>query len=630
MANPQPRSFSLTSDPLIDGMTNGYYWLLDTSKIVDYSISNGFLGEFWYAPNTVAIYMGAALNTVSVYANINFNYIGYFVNPIGAVAAGSEINLSLSQTGSFFSNNNEWAFGNFPNSSLNLSKYDGAPGDIYLNLSSPGASLPSYEPGSQGWFLLMHELMHTLGLKHPHDDGGTGRPTFTDLGISSLNVDWASVMSYSDDASWNNFSWDPATPMALDVLALQYLYGKNTSYNLSNNTYQLTEKNLYYTLWDAGGNDSLDASGGSTGWTITLPNATLTNLVDTKVGVALPTNESPSLGVTPHTLVWLMGDYENVVGSQYADLITGNFFDNLLTGGGGADTIYGEAGNDTLSGGDGNDVMYGGVGNDLFDWDSSSRAGNDTMYGGAGGDTYVLDSSNDTVIESAGEGTDLIWTNLTYSLNLLTNVENLSLFGTSNINAVGNNSNNVLTGNSGNNILTGGGGIDTFVFASTGNGIDTISDLSVGDVIQITGAGLSTSATVGNGSSLGLNQIQSSIAGNITTLYIGTNSIYGADVQISLNGKYGNDQFLAVGQNIVVGTHTNTLPTGSVTITGTATQGQTLTAANTLADIDGLGTISYQWKADGTNISGATSSTLTLGQAQVGKAISVVASIQIY
>jgi hypothetical protein len=59
----------------------------------------------------------------------------------------------------------------------------------------------------------------------------------------------------------------------------------------------------------------------------------------------------------------------------------------------------------------------------------------------------------------------------------------------------------------------------------------------------------------------------------------------------------------------------------SVTITGTATQGQILTAANTLADLDGLGTISYQWKADGTNISGATSSTLTLGQAQVGKAI---------
>ena len=70
----------------------------------------------------------------------------------------------------------------------------------------------------------------------------------------------------------------------------------------------------------------------------------------------------------------------------------------------------------------------------------------------------------------------------------------------------------------------------------------------------------------------------------------------------------------------------NDLPTGSVTISGTTTQGQVLTAANTLADIDGLGEITYQWLADGANIAGATASTLTLAQAQVGKAITVRAS----
>ena len=36
-------------------------------------------------------------------------------------------------------------------------------------------------------------------------------------------------------------------------------------------------------------------------------------------------------------------------------------------------------------------------------------------------------------------------------------------------------------------------------------------------------------------------------------------------------------------------------PTGSVTISGTARQGETLTASNTLADADGLGTITYTW-----------------------------------
>ena len=43
-------------------------------------------------------------------------------------------------------------------------------------------------------------------------------------------------------------------------------------------------------------------------------------------------------------------------------------------------------------------------------------------------------------------------------------------------------------------------------------------------------------------------------------------------------------------------------PTGSVTITGTAEVGQTLTASNNLADADGLGTITYQWYRDGVPI----------------------------
>ena len=68
----------------------------------------------------------------------------------------------------------------------------------------------------------------------------------------------------------------------------------------------------------------------------------------------------------------------------------------------------------------------------------------------------------------------------------------------------------------------------------------------------------------------------------------------------------------------------NVNDTGSVTITGTVTQGNTLTA--TVADPDGTGTITYQWKANTINIIGATSSTYTLTQAEVGKTITVLAS----
>ncbi|WP_186440524.1 hypothetical protein, partial [Planktothrix tepida] len=59
----------------------------------------------------------------------------------------------------------------------------------------------------------------------------------------------------------------------------------------------------------------------------------------------------------------------------------------------------------------------------------------------------------------------------------------------------------------------------------------------------------------------------------------------------------------------------NNAPTGTVNITGTATQNQILTATNTLADVDGLGTFNYQWQESSdngvtwTNISGATNNT---------------------
>ncbi len=70
----------------------------------------------------------------------------------------------------------------------------------------------------------------------------------------------------------------------------------------------------------------------------------------------------------------------------------------------------------------------------------------------------------------------------------------------------------------------------------------------------------------------------------------------------------------------------NDVPTGGVTIAGTVAEDQILTASNTLADADGLGAISYQWQRDGVDIGGATANTYTLGDADVGAAITVVAS----
>jgi len=79
----------------------------------------------------------------------------------------------------------------------------------------------------------------------------------------------------------------------------------------------------------------------------------------------------------------------------------------------------------------------------------------------------------------------------------------------------------------------------------------------------------------------------------------------------------------------------NDAPTGTVTITNTtsgsrglatAQQNDVLSASNTLADVDGIGTITYQWLRAGVDVAGATGATYTLIQADVGNAMTVKAT----
>ena len=321
----------LSGDKLIDAMTSGYKWQLGLDRNIDWSISDGWRREFWNNPTEVVAKFSQALSIMSYYANIKFTYTGYFLNPGDANLSGSDINLALDSGSVFGSSTNIWAIGYFPNPN------DNNRGDIYVNINSSANSI-SYELGSAGWFLILHEIGHTLGLKHPHDDGGTGRPTFSQLGWSSLDIDLMTMMSYEDDYDFNLTAFDPATPMILDVLALQYLYGKNMLTNAGDSRFILTNTNFYATLWDASGSDVIDQSGASEGWYIVLPDIYLSSLVDTKAGYAIP---MASVNLTsPTSLYWLAGDFENVIGSAYSDHIYLNSMNNVVDGGGGLDTVF--------------------------------------------------------------------------------------------------------------------------------------------------------------------------------------------------------------------------------------------------------------------------------------------------
>ena len=97
---------------------------------------------------------------------------------------------------------------------------------------------------------------------------------------------------------------------------------------------------------------------------------------------------------------------------------------------------------------------------------------------------------------------------------------------------------------------------------------------------------------------------------------------------ITYTATDGTNQATPVTRTVnVVDTNANDAPTGAVTISGTATQGETLTAdTSAIRDADGLGSFSYQWQAGTDDISGADEATFVLTQAQVGATITVTVS----
>ena len=222
--------------------------------------------------------------------------------------------------------------------------------------------------------------------------------------------------------------------------------------NASNNT--ITGNNLDNTLAGGGGNDTLDggtgadAMFGGTGDDTYIVDDVSDYAVE-NAGEGFDTVRSSlsyALGQNTEGLTLTGSDAIDGFGSTDNNVMTGNSGDNNLFGAEGADTLFGGAGNDTLDGGPGADAMSGGLGDDR----------------------YVVDD-DDLVTENAGEGTDTVYSSISYSL--VPNVENLTLTDVDAIDGFGNAENNVMTGNAGDNSLFGAEGADTLV---GGAGNDTL------------------------------------------------------------------------------------------------------------------------------------------------------------
>ncbi|ESQ91768.1 hypothetical protein ABAC460_05360 [Asticcacaulis sp. AC460] len=292
-------------------------------------------------------------------------------------------------------------------------------------------------------------------------------------------------------------------------------------------------------------------------------------------------NANEGIDLVEARISWSLGaNLENLTLIGSGDInATGNAFNNLLTGNGGHNRLDGGPGIDTLAGGGGNDTYVvhsisdvvtensdegtdtvesaiamtlggnvenltltgtatiNGTGNALNNV-ITGNSGANILAGGLGDDTYYIQNAGDNVVELGGEGKDLIYSTVTYTLNQRY-VETLVLTGTANINATGNTNANTLVGNDGNNILngkagpdrlTGGLGADVFFF-ELDSAKDTITDFSAAqnDSINIhafaNGAvnagwvsqiGADTVINLGNGNTITvLNTVQADVLSHI-------------------------------------------------------------------------------------------------------------------
>ena len=205
---------------------------------------------------------------------------------------------------------------------------------------------------------LMHELLHALGLDHPGDYNGDSA-NYETQALFQQDSNQYTVMSYwlasvtGADHEEGGTTYYASTPLLFDVAALQYLYGANMATRSGDTVYGFNsnanrgEFNLalhpqaVFTIWDGGGNDTLDLSGYST-----------PSRIDLNAGAF-----SDAGGLTGNLSIAFNVVIENAVGGAGADEILGNDAANQLSGGGGGDRIRGAGGFDVVRGESGADIF---------------------------------------------------------------------------------------------------------------------------------------------------------------------------------------------------------------------------------------------------------------------------------
>ncbi len=272
-----------------------------------------------------------ALKTWANVANVSFTRINETSTSVGEVRVAFSSGVEEEYSGHAYYPNNFYAQG----------------GDIWL---SPKITSRPWDPNNYNFSTLVHEIGHALGLSHPNDDPQTSSNLYTILSyVDAPNSTWISAT----DTTLTYRYIQPQGPQLHDILAIQYLYGPNLTYNSGNNTYTFDPATPFFkTIWDAGGTDTISAANFVKPVTINLnagafSSLTIDSIYDDLQGWNIPPKHALYDGTNNLAIAYGV-TIENATGGAGNDKLIGNSARNRLDGGQGADELVGGEGYDSF------------------------------------------------------------------------------------------------------------------------------------------------------------------------------------------------------------------------------------------------------------------------------------------
>ena len=204
---------------------------------------------------------------------------------------------------------------------------------------------------SYGYQTYIHEIGHALGLGHQGPYNGSA--SYSTNALYADDTWQYSIMSYFAE---NNYSGSTyryvVTPQMADIYAVDQIYGAasttrtgDTVYGFHSNAGSVYDFSAYtrapaFTIYDGGGNETLDCSGYSVVQTIDLHAGAFSSVggLVNNIGISLNTTIENAIGGSGNDII---------VGNPSANVLNGGAGDDTLTGGGGNDAIIGDSGTDT-------------------------------------------------------------------------------------------------------------------------------------------------------------------------------------------------------------------------------------------------------------------------------------------